>query len=153
LILSGAVAASIFLMVFINYGSGNNSHEELVAQYWPIEAGLPVKMSSKGKYDKAMNAYKQEQWIKAEILFEQIESDTSSYFLGIINYEQKEYDNAVKHLSEVSSTSAWHDESQFRLALVYLKQKQVEKAKELLKEIATSNSIYIDEATAILLNL
>lgn len=153
LILSGAVAASILFMIFINYGTGNSPHEELVVQYWPIEVGLPVKMSTKGKYDDAINAYKLEKWIKAEMLFEQIDSDTSDYFIGIINYEQKEFSNAITSFESIPQNSTWYEESQFRLALIYLHIEQESKSKSILKHISKSNSLFKIEAEILLLEL
>ena len=145
----GSVAAALIIGVIIHFSTQNTTHN-LVAHYWPIEEGLPVKMSSKNKFDAAMNAFKQKQWAKAEMLFEQIDSDTSDYFIGVINYEQKEYKNAVISFENISETSTWHQESQFRLALIYLQLEDIEKTKVVLKRISGSDGVYSEVALTIL---
>lgn len=145
----GSVAAVLIIGIIIHF-STQNTTQNLVAQYWPVEEGLPVRMSSKNKFDAAMNAFKQEQWTKAEMLFEQIDSDTSTYFIGIINYEQKEYKNAVTSFEGISESSVWHQEAEFRLALLYLQLEEFEEAKVVLKSISASDSLFSKESGRIL---
>lgn len=145
----GSVAAVLIIGIILHF-STQNTTQNLVAQYWPIEEGLPVRMSSKNKFDAAMNAFKQEQWTKAEMLFEQIDSDTSIYFIGVINYEQKEYKKAVISFEGISESSVWHQEAEFRLALLYLQLEEIEKAKVVLKSILASNSHFSKESAHIL---
>ena len=90
---SSSVAAAIVIGVllfnhFSTIANQDNTSINLVANYWPHEEGLPVKMSSKGTYDDAMNSFKVGEWDKAEKTFSKIASDTANYFLGIISYEQ-----------------------------------------------------------------
>ena len=153
LYLAAGSAAAILIIGIIFHFSTQNITQDLVAQYWPVEEGLPVRMSTKGKYDAAMNAFKQEQWIKAEMLFEQIDSDTSTYFIGVINFEQKEFENAVASFKNVPENSTFHEESEFKLALVYLQLKEKSKAKNTLKMIKASNSIYKEQAASLILEL
>ncbi len=148
----GSVAAILIIGIVLHF-STQNSTSNLVAQYWPTEEGLPVKMSTKGKFDAAMNAFKQAQWQKAEMLLEQIDSDTSDYFIGVINFEQKEYKNAVVSFESVPENSTWHQETEFRLALVYLQMGEFEEAKAILQTIKNSHSTYQKQAAKIYQNL
>lgn len=128
---SVAAAVIIGFFIFQHYSEPNNV--KLAQKYWPHEEGLPVKMSTKGKYDDAMNAFKLEKWDKAERLLLKIDSDTSDYFLGIINYQQKDSPQSIIHFNEVRNQSAYFQEAQFRLSLVFLSQNKLITAKKILQ--------------------
>lgn len=152
--LTSAVAASLIIGILLfNFYDSENKHSQLAQQYWSIEEGLPVKMSTKGIYDDAMNAYKQEKWEEAENLLLKINSDTAYYYLGIVNYEQKELNKTVEYFSIIPETSFWFEQSEFRLALTYLKMEQVDKAKNMLNKIANNNSLYSKQTATILKEL
>lgn len=147
---SSSVAAAIVMGAFIFQHFATPKHVQLAQKYWIQEAGLPVKMSNKGKYDDAMNAFKQEQWEKAEELLLKIDSDTSSYFLGVIGYEQQDYEQASNYLIKINQHSNYYYEAQFRLALSYLSQEKTDLAKQMLELIVKSNSPYKLQASELL---
>ncbi len=150
---TSAVAASLIIGIFLfNFYKSESKYTELAQQYWPVEEGLPVKMSAKGIYDDAMNAYKQEQWQEAENLLLAINSDTASYFLGVINYQQKEFDKSVQCFKTISETSVWYEQSQYRLALAYLSLNKVDTAKKILKSLSET-SPFKKDAELLLLEL
>lgn len=130
---TSSIAASIIFGIFIFQQISSPGHEQLVLQYWPVEQGLPVKMSNKGRYDDAMNAFKMEQYDKAYALLEPIDSDTADYFLGVISYEQGELELAQQFFEVINKSSSYFNEAQFRLALVFLLSEEVAKAKEILQ--------------------
>ena len=131
---TSSLAAAVVLGCFILQHFTHPNNIQLAEQYWPHEEGLPVKMSTKGKYDDAMNAFKLEKWDKAERLLLKIDSDTSDYFLGIINYQQKDSPQSIIHFNEVRNQSAYFQEAQFRLSLVFLSQNKLITAKKILQK-------------------
>lgn len=146
IITATSIAACIaIIFYFIPTDSSNEKPAELVAKYWPYEEGLPVKMSSKGKYDDAMNAFKQENWKKAISYLEYIESDTAYYFQGVAHYELSDYSKAIKYLQKVPESSTYWDETQFRLALVMLITNEKE-GMRMIREISNSKSSFSSEA-------
>lgn len=131
---ASSVAAILIVGFFIAQHFSTNTNVQLAEQYWPYEEGLPVRMSTKGKYDDAMNAYKLENWGQAELLFSKIDSDTSDYFLGIVNYQQNDFQKAIFHFNQVREKSAYFQEAQFRMALVLLAKKNENSAKRIFQD-------------------
>ncbi len=120
ILFSSAIAASI-CMLFIGYSYYQTQKNiEIAKEYWPVEPGLPVKMSSKGKYDEAMNAYKLGEWDKAIKEFSKIESDTSTYFLGEISYRKGNYKNAIHFFETIPKGSSYSDLAMLKKALCYV---------------------------------
>jgi tetratricopeptide (TPR) repeat protein len=149
--ITSAVAASLIIGILLfNFYTTEYKNSQLAQQYWIVEEGLPVKMSTKGIYDDAMNAFKQEQWQEAENLLVAINSDTASYFLGVINYQQNEFNKSASYFSQVPETSVWYEQSQYRLALVYLHKKDLELAKKILQKQMDNNSLFKEQAISIL---
>lgn len=130
---STSVAASILIGVLLFQHFSSNKHVELAQQYWPAEPGLPVKMSSKGKYDDAMNAYKLGQFDKANSLLNKISSDTSYYFQGVIAFEQKDNAKAKGFFTQIDKNSIHHNTAQFRLGLISLSEGDLGSAKKIFK--------------------
>lgn len=151
---SGASVAAVLLIgLFVYYQSeSSNNYVELAERHWPVEEGLPVKMSAKGRYDDAMNAFKTENWQAAESeLIELLPSDTAAYFLGIVSFERGNYSAAVKHFKTVTTGSKWAVESDFRLALAYLSLGEKDRAKSMLIQLRqTPNGEFHHEIRQIL---
>lgn len=151
--ITSAVAASLIIGILLfNFYNTEYRSSQLAEQYWSVEEGLPIKMSAKGIYDDAMNAYKQEKWQEAESLLLSINSDTANYFLGVINYNQKEPKKAASYFNQVSETSFWFEQSQFRLALIYLSINNIDEAKKILKSFSETSPLKKD-AKLLLLKL
>lgn len=149
--ITSAVAASLIIGILLfNFYNSENQNTNLAQQYWNVEEGLPVKMSTKGIYDDAMNAFKQEQWQEAENLLVAIHSDTAFYFLGVINYQQKDYTTTASYFNKINNTSFWFDQSQYRLALVSILKEDFELAKKILQEQIDNNTLFKEQATSIL---
>lgn len=90
------------------------------ADYWEPEIGLPVLMSERERWNPVMNAYKQEQWEEAERRLKEIKSDTATYFLGIIAFERKHFENSIHAFSQVPEHSIWRDEAQYRMVVALI---------------------------------
>ncbi|MBI2259579.1 MAG: hypothetical protein HYU67_11885 [Flavobacteriia bacterium] len=149
--LSTAVAASIILGVFIyEYFSNQISLPQLAQENWIQDEGIPVKMSNKGKYDNAMNAYKLQKWDLALTELNKIKSDTASYYIALINFENREYQVSIKLLKKIKPNSTYFDEAQFRLALLYLIENKISFAREILQKQIKNNSIHSHSAKEIL---
>lgn len=147
---TSSVAAAIVIGVFIFQHFSEPDYKQIAQNYWPHEEGLPVKMSAKGKYDEAMNAFKLEEWDKAELLLQEIESDTANYFLAMVFYEKSDLNAAQKHFLLIDEFSNYYEIAQFRLALAYLKNNQIELATKILRNIIEANSPYKKDANSIL---
>lgn len=149
--ISSAVAASILIGLFAVAIFGESSHARLAEKYWPVEEGLPVRMSTKNPYDEAMNAYKLEQWDKAaQLLLELPANDTTHYFLGIVAFKQSDYPQVILFLEQVPEASSWYHQSQFQLALTHLANGRLEEARSMLLRIAETDSSFRNEAVLVL---
>lgn len=145
---SMAAAVIIGFFIFQHYSELNNV--QLAKQYWPHEEGLPVKMSTKGKYDDAMNAYKLGQFEKAQKLLESIDSDTAIYFSGVVSFELEDYPLAEKEFQQIDKNSLYYDEAQFRLAMVLISSNEVAKAKRILKKQIDNKTEFARDSKEIL---
>lgn len=150
--LVSGIAAILVIGLFV-FNNQSNSSFDLVAKYWPYEAGLPVKMNEKNKYDKAMNAFKFEDWKKAEKILKPIDSDTSDYYLGVITYELENYSSSLKYFKNIDSTSYFYDEAQFRLALISILQDDLVLAKGILQEQIKKETTFALESKNILVEI
>jgi len=141
----GAVAALLVIGIFIvNYSSSQN-FEKVSLSYLPHEEGLPVLMGNRGVYDEAMNNYKLKNWDKALSCLDDIQSDTSSYYQGIIFYKLKKYNQSIIEFKQINEESVYHRSAQFRLALAYLASEDVKSSNLMLEELAQINSSYSKE--------
>lgn len=147
---ASSVAAAIVIGVFVFQHFAKPNHIELAQNYWLHEEGLPVKMSSKGRYDDAMNAFKLEEWDKAESLLKAIESDTSAYFLGEIAYRKGEMRLAASYFSGTNRISHYFNRGQFKLALIHVALGDIKNAKEMLNSLIKEDTDFADEAKEIL---
>lgn len=117
---TSAVAASIFIGIMLFQHFSVSENELIAKQYWLEEPGLPVKMSTKGTYDDAMNAYKLGDLEMASSLLKKIPSDTSNYFQGIIAFKLNDYSAAKGFLLQIEESSLYFNNAQFRLGLIIL---------------------------------
>ncbi len=148
---SVSVAASIILGVFIyQHFSNQLTMPQLAQENWVQDEGLPVKMSSKGKYDDAMNAYKLEKWDLALSELNKIKSDTATYYAGLIYFDKKEYQASITLLNEIKLNSKYFDDAQFRLALLYLMENKISFARQILQKQVKNNTINSHSAKEIL---
>ena len=140
LIWSSAIAACLLIGVFLFQHFSSSKNAVLAKEYWPEEPGLPVKMSSKGKYDDAMNAYKLGEFDKAIKEFRKIELDTSSYFIGEIYYKKEYYKKAIYYFDTTPNGSTYSELSLFKKALCYILLNEKEKASIILNSVSKSPS-------------
>lgn len=120
LFIATSFAASVILG-FVLFNFLNSSNQADIAEYyWPEEPGLPVKMSSKGKYDEAMNAYKMNDLSSASNLLKPILTDTSDYFQGVIAFKMDNTKESKRFLSRIEKRSIYFSKAQFRLSLILL---------------------------------
>lgn len=150
--LTSGIAAILILGLFL-FRDNSSSSVDFVAKYWPYESGLPVQMSEKRKYDNAMNAFKLEEWEKAEALLKPIDSDTAHYYLGVVNYELKEYSKSMAYFEKLDANSSFYDETQFRMALLSILKNDLVLAKNILETQVEKETTFSDEAEAILKEL
>ena len=147
---SASVAASLLIGVLLLQHFSWSKHVELAQQYWPSEPGLPVKMSTKGKYDDAMNAYKLGEYDKANSLLKKISSDTSYYFQGVIAYEQNDNTKAKGFFNQIGNSSIYYNTAQFRLGLISLSEGDLRSAKNIFKAQTAEKTEYAGTSKEIL---
>lgn len=153
LIWSSAIAACLLTGVFLFQHLSSSKNAVLAKEYWPEESGLPVKMSSKGKYDDAMNAYKLGEFDKANYLLEKISSDTSNYFQGVIAYKLNDFDASRGFFHQIEKGSLYFNNAQFRLGLILLSEGELNSAKRIFNTQNTENQSFAKESNEILKKL
>jgi TolA-binding protein len=150
LVLTSSIAACLIVGFILIKNVSSNKNADLANQYWPEEPGLPVKMSSKGKYDDAMNAYKLGDLEMASSLLKKIPSDTSNYFHGVIAFEMDNTKEARRCFIQIEKNSAYFQKAQFRLGLILLSESNVSSAKKIFKEHVEQNSDFSSVSEEIL---
>jgi hypothetical protein len=147
-----AIAASVVIaFIVISIYNDSSTNVKIAQEYWPLEEGLPVRMSTKAPFDDAMNAFKQHKWDESiTLLSERMPSDTAAYFLGVVSYLQEDYPASAGFFDQVPTNSHWYFKSEFRLALVRLAKGEKDIAKSRLKAISLSTSPYKTQAAAVL---
>jgi len=145
-----SIAAS-FLIFFFGYSYfQSQDHVEIAKEYWPIEPGLPVKMSTRGRYDEAMNAYKLGEFDKANSLLDKISSDTSIYFQGVIAYELNDFRSSRGFFNQIEKGSLYFNNAQFRLGLILLSEGDLISAKRIFNTQTIENNLFAKESKEIL---
>jgi hypothetical protein len=150
LIWSSTIAASILIGVMLFQHFSSNSSVQLAEQYWPLERGLPVKMSSKGKYDDAMNAFKLGEYDKSSDLLRKISTDTADYFLGVISYEQGDNPESKRYFGQIHKNSFYYHTAQFRLGLILLAEGNLASAKKIFNSQISKNKEFAEASKKIL---
>jgi TolA-binding protein len=145
-----AAAASLLIGVLLFQHFSANENELLATQYWPEEPGLPVKMSTKGKYDDAMNAYKLGEFDKSYSLLNKISSDTSYYFQGVIGYEQSDIKKAMGFFNQIDKSSNYYNSAQFRLGLISLSEGDLGSAKKIFNSQISQKTEFAEASNEIL---
>jgi hypothetical protein len=150
LIWSSSVAACLLIGVLLVQKFSSNKYTQISEEYWPEEPGLPVKMSTKGKYDEAMNAFKLGEFDKAKPFLEKISSDTSIYFQGVIAYKLNDYKASKGFFNQIEKGSLYFNIAQFRLGLILLSEGDLSSAKRIFKTQKLVNQLFAKESKEIL---
>lgn len=140
--LYAAAAAVAIILITWFYQNQSNTSEQLYANYFVPDAGLPVVMSGENdRYDfyNGMVSYKEGDYQKAIDIWENIAepSDTIFYFTGIANLNNKNTAASIEHLIRVAhdNKSTWNRKAMWYLALAYLKLDEKEKALDWLNKL------------------
>ncbi len=145
-----AVAASIIIAVGSFWFFNQNSNENLYADYFTPDPGLPTTMSSNDNYKfyEAMVNYKQGDYKTAITKWEALHktkpnNDTLNYFIGVAHLANKNEKSAISFLEETTNNSSFAliDDTYHYLGLAYLKTGHLEKAKACLRKSTNENSI------------
>lgn len=154
-----SIAASLVLILGIAFIWKINSINDLSGMADSIyekEKGLPVEMSIESNGLKgAMNSYKTGDYNSAkkyltDVINNNQANDTAYFYLGVINYELKDFKGAESFLSSVEPTSQLYSKAQYRLLLTYLKLNSKEHAIQTCSQILSAqNHPYFDKAQLI----
>lgn len=136
-----AVAAALIIAAGSFWFLNRNSNNQLYADFYSPDPGLPTTMSSTNNYEfyEAMVAYKQGYYKDAlntwtNQLKTKVDNDTLNYFVGSALLADKKEHKAISYLQEVINTdnSVFKNEAFYYLGLAYLKNNNKEKAIEYL---------------------
>lgn len=138
-----AVAAALIIAAGSFWFLNRDSNEQLYAEFYSPDPGLPTTMSSTKNYEfyKAMVSYKQGHYNEAlknwtNELKTKVDNDTLNYFVGSALLADKKESEAISYLEEVTKqdNSVFKNEALYYLGLAYLKNNNLEKAKEYLQK-------------------
>lgn len=144
-----AVAAALIIAAGSFWFLNRNSNEQLYADFYSPDPGLPTTMSSTDNYEfyEAMVSYKQghykdalNTWTKQ--LKTKVDNDTLNYFIGSALLADKKESDAISYLKEVANNddSVFKNDAFYYLGLAYLKEGNIEHAKTNLEKSGTENS-------------
>lgn len=113
--ISSVAAISVLL---VNLFSGAPSPEE----YDFKDAGTPVLLNTteeqKPIFNTFMNAYKVEDYEKAQTLLKQMSvSDTTHYYQGVLLKEHDQFQEALRYFEQVPAESVFHHKAEYQTAL------------------------------------
>lgn len=126
-----AVAACVACVVAFFYGM--DDHRSDAIALWEPEPGLPVLMNTGSTWNPAMNAYKARDFEGALAAMKGMDSDTASYFRGVIAFEQGQYATAADEFSSIASHSTWYTEATQRKILALVAADRVNDARAILE--------------------
>ncbi|GAB4157614.1 MAG: hypothetical protein Tsb0033_09660 [Winogradskyella sp.] len=138
-----AVAAALIIAAGSFWFLNRNSNEQLYAEFYSPDPGLPTTMSSTDNYEfyKAMVSYKQGDYKNAlstwtNQLKTKVANDTLNYFVGSALLADKKESESISYLKEVTNNddSVFKNDAFYYLGLAYLKNDNLEKAKEYLRK-------------------
>lgn len=138
-----AVAAALIIAAGSFWFLNRNSNEQLYADFYAPDPGLPTTMSSTDNYEfhEAMVSYKQGHFKDAlktwtNELKTKIDNDTLNYFVGSALLADKKESEAISYLENVAKQdhSIFKSDALYYLGLAYLKNNNKEKAKEYLQK-------------------
>ena len=162
--ISQLAAASIIVLlsltIFTDIFKSDLTNEKLFSQYYDKYEPLNVRASSNPGdeiYRNAVNAYNNENYEQALILFEEV-LDTdhnrmeANIMSGVSNIELSKYENASGSFEKVidHNDNLFIEDAQWYLGFCYLKTDHTEKAIEQFTKIASSTSSRKDKAKKIL---
>lgn len=138
-----AVAAALIIAAGSFWFLNRNSNNQLYADFYSPDPGLPTTMSSTNNYEfyEAMVAYKQGHYSDAlnswtNQLKTKVGNDTLNYFVGSALLANKKENDAISYLQKVvdADNSAFKNDAFYYLGLVYLKNNNKAKAIEYLSK-------------------
>ena len=140
-------AAAVLLLAGLGtwWFSNRDTPERLATEFVIREPGLPVLMGSDPRaMDAIMNAYKQKQFaatreMLVKTLAMQPNNDTLTYFLGVVEMELGENNNAMEAFAELGATSTYHMRGNYHRAICALRDGKLSEARTLLQHVAASN--------------
>ncbi|SOE21053.1 hypothetical protein SAMN06298216_1525 [Spirosomataceae bacterium TFI 002] len=157
-----AAAAVLILGAFLwVYLSSNNLSEELyTAYYQPFPNVVSPVVRGNTSTSSAFEAYENEDYIKAEVLFrnqyQKDQSDYSYFYWGVCLLENNKIDDAVAHFEKAnySSEVPWKENNDWYHALALIKNEKLKEAKAILEKLRTlEGGLLQEKATELLQRL
>ncbi len=143
------VAAALIIAAGSFWYLNGNYNERLYTKYFTPDPGLPTTMSSTDNYEfyDAMVNYKQGDYKTAISKWETLQkskpnNDTLNYFIGVAHLANKNENNAILFLEEVTKDSNFTlvNETYYYLGMAYLIAGDLDKAKASLQNSTIDNS-------------
>jgi tetratricopeptide (TPR) repeat protein len=152
------VAASIAVLITASYFFLTPDKFKF-KEFEERDQGMPVLMSGEGqdKFSKSMVQYKRGNFTEAKkalemLMAESPDNDTVIYYLGVTNYEIKNYDAALDYFQRVLKTdNFFREKTEYRIGLNFLRLNRQQAAKSVFEKIALEpNHLYKERANEIL---
>lgn len=158
--MSIAAVAMILLGAFFMLRPGADTTQQLFAQYYDTDPGLPTLMSGDGQvqFQNAMTAYKQGDYADALERFKTItaseSNDTLTFYSSMCYLELEQVQESISLLGDIHPASAFYEKAQWYMALAHLQSKDFGQTRTVLKEIvANENHIFLESAKELLSEL
>jgi hypothetical protein len=142
-----------------------SKNERLYSKYFSVyESDLAVRgntVSVEDKFQKAMEAYNNADFLNSALLFNELcNSDSTNteacFFKDISEMKNKNYDDAILSLNIIvkDSKSPYQEPAIWYLALCYLSENDIPNTKRVLQEIVKNpDNFYKDQAASLLIEL
>ncbi|MDF1699322.1 MAG: hypothetical protein P1U56_25945 [Saprospiraceae bacterium] len=142
-----ATAASIAAIFFCGWWfmkPGVNAEDQLFAQAFHTDPGLPTKMGESQNYNfyDAMVEYKMENYDKAIEIWKTtagtIGADTLNYYLGMAYLNNDQLSEAQQQLESIAENSVFSNKAKWYQLSMLIQAKKYEEAKKMLESFPSS---------------
>lgn len=149
-IAAAASIAGIFFLGWLILQSPANSEDQLFADAFYTDPGLPTPMSETNNYSfyDAMVDYKMEKydvalekWNQSNLI---IGIDTLNFYRGMANLNQEKLDQSLSFLEAIDNTSPLYNKANWYKVKILISQGKYQEAKSLLKTIPKTTNPYYD---------
>jgi tetratricopeptide (TPR) repeat protein len=136
-----AAAATVVLLIgsWLILAYSDQGHKTLAERFYEKEKGLPVVLGeSTDIFSSSMSLFKTGQYQSSLNDLHEIEkksgaTDTTNYFIGVLEYELGNYFHACGRFEKVHRSSAFFDKAQYRLALSLIMRNEAKEALRVVK--------------------
>lgn len=147
-----ALISVVSWLLFNDPGSEINTDQLYASNYKPYpNVVAPIDRSSEFTTKNPYALFELEEYAQAlDILVSQKQSDTSAFYIAQIHMALGRNDEALRYFEQVTSTSAFHEASQWYTALAWLSNDKIDESKDVLISIQEKQGAYSQRASVLL---